>query len=141
MLRISGLSSDVCLSDMPVIDLEIGEPRLPVIGVAVELQDVEPLLQKFDEGEEAIALQPAFIELVGRPVGGGDHYHPALEQRLEQPAEQHGVGDVGDLELVEAQQPGVGGDHVGNAEQGRSEEHTSELPSLMPISYSVFCLK
>src|SRR3546814_3190584 len=24
---------------------------------------------------------------------------------------------------------------------GRSEEHTSELPSLMRISYSVFCLK
>src|SRR3546814_5700690 len=25
--------------------------------------------------------------------------------------------------------------------QGRSEEHTSELPSLMRISYAVFCLK
>src|SRR3546814_8850139 len=24
---------------------------------------------------------------------------------------------------------------------GRSEEHTSELPSLLPISYAVFCLK
>src|SRR3546814_6633341 len=27
------------------------------------------------------------------------------------------------------------------AEHGRSEEHTSELPSLMRISYAVFCLK
>src|SRR3546814_9410737 len=27
------------------------------------------------------------------------------------------------------------------AEQGRSEEHTSELQSLMRISYAVFCLK
>src|SRR3546814_13778015 len=102
-MRISDWSSDVCSSDLrigserPVIDLEIGEPRLPVIGVAVELQDVEPLLQKVDEGEEAIALQPAFIELVGRTVGGGDHYHPALEQPLAQPAEQHGVGDVSEL--------------------------------------------
>src|SRR3546814_3339560 len=26
-------------------------------------------------------------------------------------------------------------------EAGRSEEHTSELPSLMRISYAVFCLK
>src|SRR3546814_7384728 len=25
--------------------------------------------------------------------------------------------------------------------EGRSEEHTSELQSLMPISYAVFCLK
>src|SRR3546814_9252825 len=32
-----------------------------------------------------------------------------------------------------------GGDDVGVA--GRSEEHTSELQSLMRISYAVFCLK
>src|SRR3546814_4703589 len=37
--------------------------------------------------------------------------------------------------------------HIGNAAatamgwQGRSEEHTSELQSLMRISYAVFCLK
>src|SRR3546814_5714181 len=30
---------------------------------------------------------------------------------------------------------------AGLAEQGRSEEHTSELQSLMRISYAVFCLK
>src|SRR3546814_18326870 len=30
---------------------------------------------------------------------------------------------------------------VGVAQQGRSEEHTSELQSLMRISYAVFCLK
>src|SRR3546814_9114777 len=28
-----------------------------------------------------------------------------------------------------------------HAASGRSEEHTSELPSLMRISYAVFCLK
>src|SRR3546814_9128766 len=40
----------------------------------------------------------------------------------------------------------VAGDHVGAAGNvgrmhGRSEEHTSELQSLMRISYAVFCLK
>src|SRR3546814_10609494 len=30
---------------------------------------------------------------------------------------------------------------IGVAEAGRSEEHTSELQSLMRISYAVFCLK
>src|SRR3546814_3641617 len=30
---------------------------------------------------------------------------------------------------------------VADAEAGRSEEHTSELQSLMRISYAVFCLK
>src|SRR3546814_4963015 len=32
------------------------------------------------------------------------------------------------------------GDHVDGAPCGRSEEHTSELQSLMRISYAVFCL-
>src|SRR3546814_1796285 len=37
----------------------------------------------------------------------------------------------------------VGGEHQGGSgERGiRSEEHTSELQSLMRISYAVFCLK
>src|SRR3546814_2806412 len=30
---------------------------------------------------------------------------------------------------------------VGHCDRGRSEEHTSELQSLMRISYAVFCLK
>src|SRR3546814_2741212 len=34
--------------------------------------------------------------------------------------------------------PGVGGDPI---QQRRSEEHTSELQSLMRTSYAVFCLK
>src|SRR3546814_4927285 len=33
------------------------------------------------------------------------------------------------------------GEHVDTVEGGRSEEHTSELQSLMRISYAVFCLK
>src|SRR3546814_11034947 len=40
--------------------------------------------------------------------------------------------------LVAAERPGNGGALVG---KGRSEEHTSELQSLMRISYAVFCLK
>src|SRR3546814_7031521 len=32
-------------------------------------------------------------------------------------------------------------DHVGQIKYFRSEEHTSELQSLMRISYAVFCLK
>src|SRR3546814_6890111 len=34
-----------------------------------------------------------------------------------------------------------GAECEGHAEQGRSEEHTSELQSLMRTSYAVFCLK
>src|SRR3546814_3345688 len=47
-----------------------------------------------------------------------------------------GVPSVEDgmIELPIAKQPGTGGEK-------RSEEHTSELQSLMRISYAVFCLK
>src|SRR3546814_1243866 len=34
-----------------------------------------------------------------------------------------------------------GGNRAARESQGRSEEHTSELQSLMRISYAVFCLK
>src|SRR3546814_1026893 len=36
---------------------------------------------------------------------------------------------------------GIGVDYEGGVLDGRSEEHTSELQSLMRISYAVFCLK
>src|SRR3546814_2818936 len=39
---------------------------------------------------------------------------------------------------VDERQPTV---HLGAAAERRSEEHTSELQSLMRISYAVFCLK
>src|SRR3546814_9375055 len=35
----------------------------------------------------------------------------------------------------------IGSDHLRRPEMLRSEEHTSELQSLMRISYAVFCLK
>src|SRR3546814_3951188 len=35
----------------------------------------------------------------------------------------------------------IGVDHLDRINTGRSEEHTSELQSLMRISYDVFCLK
>src|SRR3546814_10373349 len=47
--------------------------------------------------------------------GGGYRLHPV------------GVGDIDGVTVFRS--------------QGRSEEHTSELQSLMRISYSVFCLK
>src|SRR3546814_9463617 len=64
----------------------------------------------------------------GAVRGGGDHQGGAARRRPSRPSEQ-GPG----------QRAGpVRGDHFAHA---RSEEHTSELQSLMRISYAVFCLK
>src|SRR3546814_5281383 len=83
--------------------------------------------RKAEEGEEA--------------HGVGDHRHEhrrgdrrVLVESLEQDR-NHDAGEAGDGDV---DQHGGGDD----AAQGRrSEEHTSELQSLMRISYAVFCLK
>src|SRR3546814_7485110 len=45
------------------------------------------------------------------------------------------------LQPVGVQQAKVRRDFIAGFQQDRSEEHTSELQSLMRISYAVFCLK
>ncbi len=72
------------------------------------------LLQEGDERHEELAVQPALVKVVRRAVGGGHQHHPPLEQRLEQPAQDHGVGRIGHLQLVEAQQARLGGDQAGD---------------------------
>src|SRR3546814_2375849 len=57
-----------------------------------------------------------------------------------------GAGDRRGLEDARARQRGPGADGGARRAAGRwrclrSEEHTSELQSLMRISYAVFCLK
>src|SRR3546814_10416452 len=66
--------------------------------------------------------------LAGSMIGG----IPETQEMLDFCAE-HGI--VADIEMIRA-------DQVNEAyERMRSEEHTSELQSLMRISYAVFCLK
>src|SRR3546814_3629730 len=71
--------------------------------------------------------------------------HPAGRRRAD--GGEHGCGHGGAVAIGgDAAHPGAGGS--GNdrglcrpARRARSEEHTSELQSLMRISYAVFCLK
>src|SRR3546814_6391318 len=67
----------------------------------------------------------------GRPPGGG--YFAAADELL-RPGDQIIVTHLGDVGVT-------GASHVVAAIRPRSEEHTSELQSLMRISYAVFCLK
>src|SRR3546814_5789895 len=110
-MRISDLSSDVCSSD-----LDERQEHVP-LGVP----DV-PL-----GGEEGVAL------------GAGGQRHPPFEH-LEQRAE--GEADRGDEERqpARAAEPIDAERRATDQDLARSEEHTSELQSLMRISYAVFCL-
>src|SRR3546814_3698823 len=82
------------------------------------------------DGEVAEALQPRFPDRQRHAsLGDGDlgvhgHARPPASVRIGQTcASDHALPCSG------------------QRQQGRSEEHTSELQSLMRISYAVFCLK
>ena len=74
---------------------------------ASSLHDPHALLQQGDEGQEERSVQAAFVEPLRLHVGGRDHHDAFGEQSREQAPEDHGVGDVGDGELVEAEHPGL----------------------------------
>ena len=71
------------------------------------------LLQQADEGLEQCAVEATGIKIARRHVGGRHQHHAQLEQAGEQPAEDHGVGNVGDMKFVEAEQPGFFRDLIG----------------------------
>src|SRR3546814_6898957 len=115
-MRISDWSSDVCSSDLV--------PR-PVDGPPGELL-VGRLLQQ----------RPAGFD---RPSehGGGDPERALLSESGSIDVERHGprLRSRSDMATAHTDEPS------GREAPGRSEEHTSELQSLMRISYAVFCLK
>src|SRR3546814_10232968 len=115
-MRISDWSSDVCSSDLERL---VGDLALAVAGF-VEVDGVD------DAGQVRVGLDDA-------AHGGGELLAEGLGGFLLRPLERlaaAGHGPAGFGWQVEADQRRV-----------RSEEHTSELQSLMRISYAVFCLK
>src|SRR3546814_3969865 len=126
-MRISDWSSDVCSSDLAWTSDHL--------GFVTQLVD-----QLGDRGDLHAGL--ARRRLVHRDDGEARR-HVDAEIIRRQGIDRlflrlHDVGQRGIARLVEAQ---VGGDHRRQLQLERSEEHTSELQSLMRISYAVFCLK
>src|SRR3546814_9665365 len=115
-MRISDWSSDVCSSDLDrredFLEHRFGQPA----GVGVVARAVIAV----GDGEAVDTVQGAMAE-------GVENLTRA------QRGEHRAVGEAAKAE--DDAQPLHGGD------LSRSEEHTSELQSLMRISYAVFCLK
>src|SRR3546814_5435795 len=134
-MRISGWSSDVCSSDLGLALLDLVQRREADVDVAA--------LDQFghlpvEEGQQ----QGADVRTVDVGVGHDDDAVVAQLVRVVLVLADAGTqrGDQGaDLRgrehAVEARARDV------EDFSARSEEHTSELQSLMRISYAVFCLK
>src|SRR3546814_6130449 len=110
-MRISDLISDVCSSDL----LDLG-PGLVFLEPLVALQDDavdDRVFGNLDRQRAVVVGNLIILEQLGRG------------QILERLVERRAIIALADP------QPQI----------GRSEEHTSELQSLMRISYAVLCLK
>ena len=101
-----------------MIDRRARQLLQPEILGGVQLEHLHMLLNLPDGGQEQRAVEPAFIEPPGLHIGGGDDHHAPCEEGLEQAPEDHGVGDVGHREFIEAKQPGLGGQSVGDLRHG-----------------------
>src|SRR3546814_4170083 len=110
-MRISDWSSDVCSSDLDM--------RLPEIA--------EPPGRGRDNGECAGASEQA------------EHVRIDVAKNVADARALAEIGERDDGQGDERYHHDRALDEIGQAD--RSEEHTSELQSLMRISYAVFCLK
>src|SRR3546814_10033637 len=80
----------------------------------------------------------------GIGAGGASAFEPALAAGHPAGGKAGGAAAADALQVhvpLDRRRGDRGGDPDGEAVHGRSEEHTSELQSLMRISYAVFCLK
>src|SRR3546814_3557860 len=114
-MRISDWSSDVCSSDLlnGLEEWEEGEVSIGGTPVAHRARDLRRLRREVGMVFQSFNLFPHLDALT----------NVTLAPRV-----------VGRRRRTEAEQAGM-------ALLDRSEEHTSELQSLMRISYAVFCLK
>src|SRR3546814_4923393 len=136
-MRISDWSSDVCSSDLTDVHLD----RLG----ATDAVD-HPLLDRAQQlGLQADIHLADFVEQQGAAVGllelADAARHRAGKGTL-LVAEQFGFQQgIGDRRAVDRDEGALGARRLAMDIARRSEEHTSELQSLMRISYAVFCLK
>src|SRR3546814_1491158 len=130
-MRISDWSSDVCSSDL----LTLGSHRVVKTTAADGLTDDEVLrvaasVQRDAEHPIAQALMTSAKEHgIDVPMSQDFESMPGRGVRAVVEERSLHVGGPGLLRMLAVEPP------------ERSEEHTSELQSLMRISYAVFCLK
>src|SRR3546814_4096465 len=113
-MRISDWSSDVCSSDL----------NEAIAGFLQEIGRRKLIMPTYDalvQTEDGLALAKA-VFAKAKPG-----YHPIT------------TGSV--QEVIDEAKPAAAAAQPADADEARSEEHTSELQSLMRTSYAVFCLK
>src|SRR3546814_2060967 len=118
-MRISDWSSDVCSSDLTKLRRDARGTTL------VEFALASPILIMFMLAVMQIGMTMQAYSALREVIGSGGRAAMVAYQ------------DTSDGVMSETQVE----DMIKTRASARSEEHTSELQSLMRISYAVFCLK
>src|SRR3546814_5430635 len=132
-MRISDWSSDVCSSDLArglEAPRRTAEHQRAELEAGVDVGEEDFLVLEVEQGTEPPRGGNAAEER-RRPLVGGD---PRRRQQADDAIGPRQVRGAFDEQAVDV-------DVAGRQQRVRSEEHTSELQSLMRNSYAVFCLK
>src|SRR3546814_2985855 len=130
-MRISDWSSDVCSSDLDLGAALLAHHAAVLHALVLAAQALVVLDRPEDGGAEqavALGLEGAVVDRLG------------LLDFAERPRADQVRRGQRDLDRVEVERRALLVEHVQKVFH-RSEEHTSELQSLMSISYAVLCLK
>src|SRR3546814_10347819 len=119
-MRISDWSSDVCSSDLDY-------PRLGAVGDGHQHRGGH---------DRAAPAADVVVALVAREQH--DAFGRMVERAAQAVGERHAASNAKNAPSLHTP---AGVSPPASARSARSEEHTSELQSLMRISYAVFCLK
>src|SRR3546814_10393663 len=104
-------------------------PRISTAGPTLSLHAARPI------SRAGLADEGLFVHRrSGRDGAAGQHYRYCPQDRVL-------LAGRADASRGPRRIGGLGSGPSGPAISGRSEEHTSELQSLMRISYAVFCVK
>src|SRR3546814_3651561 len=121
-MRISDWSADVCSSDLIVREGK----KIALLSLGTRLGEAEAAAAKLD----AMGLSTTVADMrFAKPLDLDLVRKLAANHELLITIEEGAIGGFGAHVLTIA------------SDEGRSEGHTSELQSLMRISYAVFCLK
>src|SRR3546814_8908987 len=126
-----------------------GGPVVPLDAsltpIAVDRERVRPIGASLPLAAASRALQAGASVAVTLPAAVGETYRPVANAALDALRDggklmQGDVGAFGDVIGANGQVAGkLQFVDASASAKGRSEEHTSELQSLMRISYAVFC--